>query len=91
MLFVLYMEFRNICGDCNDTGHRCFEFAVDENQSNRNKCCCGHQKNMHKTTATPPPAPGNVQILKRYISKCEFGSYFIYLTETLKTIFQAYT
>eukprot|EP01035_Chromulina_nebulosa_P041435 gene41435-56055_t len=46
------MEFRNICGDCNDTRRRCCEFAFDENQSNRNLCCCGHMKNMHKSATT---------------------------------------
>ena len=46
------MEFRNICGDCNDTRRRCCEFAFDENQSNRNICCCGHMKNMHKSATT---------------------------------------
>jgi hypothetical protein len=43
------MEFRNVCGDCNDTGYPCYEFALDENQSNRNMCCCGHKQNMHKS------------------------------------------
>ena len=36
-----------------EMGHRCYEFAMDENQKrNRNKYVCGHMKYMHMSTTT---------------------------------------
>mmetsp|Transcript_9343 Transcript_9343/g.12790 ORF Transcript_9343/g.12790 Transcript_9343/m.12790 type:complete len:142 (-) Transcript_9343:485-910(-) len=47
--------FDNTCGDCHIEGLRCIEFAVEaSNQDNRNKCCCGHMKNMHKNAISQP-------------------------------------